>query len=213
MQEIDKTKIKLISFDMDNTLVTEDIDDWVWNEEIPKLYAKKNSISLKQAKLEVYAKYYEELYITKNKNWTDLYFWFDFFKLNMKDFELDFEKEVNIIEGVIKTLDYLKDKYELVITTNSSPFFIKNKMKATKLEKYFKKIYSAQRYSNTHQKDEKTFKQLLKDFNIKPSEIIHVGDNPIFDKQVPEKLNIKSLIINPNGKGDLNKITDLIKIL
>ena len=41
--------IKVISFDLDETLADKNFDDVFWFKEIPKLYAEQNNISFKQA--------------------------------------------------------------------------------------------------------------------------------------------------------------------
>ena len=49
--------IKIISFDMDGTLVKPTYADKVWLEGLPKLYAKEKKIPIKQAKEYIYQKY------------------------------------------------------------------------------------------------------------------------------------------------------------
>ena len=141
--------IKLISFDLDGTLVSEDIDDWLWNEEIPKLYAEKKGISFEEGKKEVFAKYYEELHIKKNKDWFNVEFWFELFDLDMSSFEKDFKEKVKILPDVIDILNYLKDKYRLIIISNAGHQFMTKKLNLTNLNFYFENIFSAEKYSNS----------------------------------------------------------------
>jgi hydroxymethylpyrimidine pyrophosphatase-like HAD family hydrolase len=49
--------IKFISFDLDGTLTHENkrFDYILWNVEIPKIYAKKNDISLKEAEKVIFS--------------------------------------------------------------------------------------------------------------------------------------------------------------
>ena len=41
---------KIISFDMDGTLVDVEFTDWVWGHGIPSLYAEKAGVSFEEAK-------------------------------------------------------------------------------------------------------------------------------------------------------------------
>lgn len=48
---------KIISFDMDGTLVDSEFTDWVWLHGIPKLYARKKGLSFDEAKALVVEEY------------------------------------------------------------------------------------------------------------------------------------------------------------
>ena len=50
--------IKLISFDLDGTLVDEtNVDRLFWYGEVPRLYAEKHGLPLADAKTKVFAEY------------------------------------------------------------------------------------------------------------------------------------------------------------
>ena len=49
----------IISFDMDGTIIDMNFDEFLWREEIPKLYAKKNGLSLEEAKKVVFKEYFD----------------------------------------------------------------------------------------------------------------------------------------------------------
>ena len=49
--------IKVISFDLEGTLVTPDFSQAVWHEGIPSLYASQNGIGIKEAKAIVLREY------------------------------------------------------------------------------------------------------------------------------------------------------------
>ena len=50
-------EIQVVSFDLDGTLTDSSFANSVWLEEIPKLYAIKNKISINLAKREVFNNY------------------------------------------------------------------------------------------------------------------------------------------------------------
>lgn len=205
--------IKVVSFDLDGTLVSEDIDDWLWNEEIPRLYGFKNNLDFEEAKKEVFAKYYEELHIKNNKRWFEVQFWFDLFDLSIEKFEEDFKEKVSILPDVLEVLDYLKSKYRLIIISNAGHQFMTKKLNLTKLNVYFDHIFSAEKYSNTKRKDSETFVKICSILGVKPVEVIHVGDSPLYDKEIPESVGIKSYYLNKEGNGDISSLKDLKSIL
>ncbi|MFT4311511.1 MAG: HAD family hydrolase [Candidatus Woesearchaeota archaeon] len=201
--------VKVISFDLDGTLVSEDIDNWLWNEEIPRLYGLRNSISFEDAKKEVFAKYYEELHIKKNKRWFEVEFWFELFELSIDTFEEDFKKKVNILPDVLDTLSYLSSKYKLVIISNAGHQFMTKKLNLTNLNKYFYNIFSAEKYSNTKKKDEETFVKIASLLGVKPVDMVHIGDSPLYDKDIPESVGVKSYLLDTNGNGDISSLKEL----
>ena len=49
-------------------------------------------------------------------------------------------------------------------------------------------------------KDEKIYKLILKKLKIKPEEMLHVGDNKVFDFEVPRKIGINALFVDRSEK-------------
>jgi len=71
--------IKIISFDLDGTLVKSTYADKVWLEGLPTLYSKEKNIPLQQAKERIYT-LYKEVGEDK-KEWYDIDWWFKKFDL------------------------------------------------------------------------------------------------------------------------------------
>ena len=73
------TKNKIISFDLDNTLVDPTYTTFVWEIGIPHLYAKKHNISISKATHIVIAEY--ERIGDLSLEWYDITYWFEYFDL------------------------------------------------------------------------------------------------------------------------------------
>ena len=204
--------VKVISFDMDGTLVSENVDDFIWNEELPRLYAEKHNLSLEEAKKEVYAEYYKQRYIDKVKEWTSIEYWLKFYNIKYEEVYERLSNETKIYEEVFEVLDYLKTKYDLIVITSAYEDFMNVKLDSQSLKNYFKKTYSS-KDTVSGKKDPFLFKKVLEDFNITNKEIIHAGDNHYYDKEVPESLGIKSYLINREEKGDIKSLKELKNIL
>ena len=148
--------IKVVGFDLDRVLASEDYDFEVWNEIIPKAYAKKNNIPEGRARDHVHAEYYRGQYIEEiGSEWFSLDYWLERLKLSFEEVidHIPDEQEM-IYEDVEETLKKLSKKYDLVLITNSVGFFreIKTKkiseylLKNCKIAKYSQKKYDL--YSN-----------------------------------------------------------------
>ncbi len=204
--------IKVVSLDMDGTLVSENVDDFIWNEEIPRLYAEKHNLSLEEAKKEVYAEYYKQRYIDKVKEWTSIEYWLKFYNISFDEVYERLSNETKVFEEVLEVLDYLKNKYDLIVVTSAYEDFMNVKLNLQGLKSYFKKTYTS-KDTSTGKKDHFLFRKVLEDFNITSKEIIHVGDKHYYDKEVPESLGIKSYLLDREGKGDLKSLKELKNIL
>jgi FMN phosphatase YigB (HAD superfamily) len=71
--------IKVISFDLEGTLVTPNFSQAVWHEGIPSLYANQKGISFVEAKAIVLREY--QAVGDQRKEWYDIKYWFSHFGL------------------------------------------------------------------------------------------------------------------------------------
>ena len=72
-------KKKLISFDLDNTLIDPTYTTFVWEIGIPQHYAKKHNITISEATPIVIAEY--EKIDDSSLEWYDITYWFKYFEL------------------------------------------------------------------------------------------------------------------------------------
>ena len=71
--------MKILSFDLDGTIITKKFVDTVWLEGLPKLYAEKNGLSLRKAKEYIFSEY--EKIGDGRIEWYDIKYWFKKFNL------------------------------------------------------------------------------------------------------------------------------------
>ncbi len=132
---------KIISFDMDGTLVDPEFTDWVWLHGIPTLYAEKAGLSFEEAKdfvVKEYLKVGEGAF-----EWYDIKYWFQFFQLeeSWKVLMERYVDKINIYPDVNHILECLREKFLLVLTSNAGREFIDLEMVATGLGRYFDRIF------------------------------------------------------------------------
>jgi HAD superfamily hydrolase (TIGR01549 family) len=201
---------KIISFDMDGTLVDPEFTDWVWLHGIPRLYAEKTSIPFEEAKHFVVGEY---LKVGEGAiEWYDIKYWFQFFKLekNWKDLMLQYVDKIRIYPDVDDILAWLKEKFPIILTSNAGREFIDIEMEATGLGRYFDRIFSATSDFGQVKKTAGFYQRICEALGVHPQEIVHVGDHYEFDYLAPRSLGIHAFYLDRSGEknGDF-VISDL----
>lgn len=208
---------RIISFDMDGTLVDPEFTDWVWLHGIPLLYAEKTRLPFEEAKhfvVEEYLKVGEGAI-----EWYDIKYWFRFFQLekSWKDLMRQYVDKIKVYPDVYDTLNRLKEKFPIILTSNAGREFIDMEMEATGLKKYFDRIFSATSDFGEVKKTMGFYQRICQLLEVKPHEMIHIGDHYEFDYLVPQSLGIHSFYIDRsgerNGKFVLADLRDLEKKL
>ncbi len=207
--------IRIVSFDVDGTLVDPIFTDLVWNQGIPQLYAEKEGISFEQAKKYVLKEY---LKIGKNKiEWYNLRYWLEYFGINKNYNDLlnDFKHKIRIYPEVTNVLTDLDEKYELVVASNAPKEFLDVELEG--LKDYFTKIFSSISDFNQVKKSSVFYSKIIQILEIEPSEMIHVGDQWASDFLIPKKLGINAFYLDRSEKktGDhvisnLDELRDLL---
>ena len=121
---LDVKGLKVISFDVTGTLVSERFVDYFWLELIPRLFAERHAVSLEEAKRIVFSKYDE---IGKNDiRWYIPGYWFELFdlKVSLREALEEIRREVEVYDDAKEALERLSAKYDLVISSNLSREFI-----------------------------------------------------------------------------------------
>ena len=186
-------KIKMISFDVDGTMIDPEYNDLIWFKEIPELLAGKRLMSFEEAR-RITLKEYESLG-SKNLKWYDINYWIDYFDLKKSYREIleKYETKIKIFPSVIPLLENLKKRYELIIITTMPREFLSPKI--VKLEKYFKSTFSA--VSDYRQlKNANLYRKISYDLKMNPFEIMHIGDSWISDYLSAKKAGMNTVFLD-----------------
>jgi len=190
--------IKVVSFDLDDTLSDSNFDMLIWNIEIPKAYAKEKGVSFDKAKKIVMGEY-EKLWGTVKGDWRDVSFWMKHFKLRTTwgDLLKSVKHEIKHFPEVKNILRFLKQRgLLLIIITSAERKFLKAKLEAEAIENFFDLTFSAPSDFNKDRKDKEVYEKVLKKLKLKPSEMIHIGDHKERDFEIPNSLGIRSILID-----------------
>lgn len=137
----------------------------------------------------------------------------NFIKAILKYFEICVPDKINA--NLEKTLDYLANKYELVVLTNWFEYQQIQRLKNAGIYKYFKKVYGTE---NIKMKpDKEAFEAAIGDLNL--DECVVVGDNLKIDIDGAINIGLNAIFFNQKHINVDKKYTvitsldELIKIL
>ena len=199
------SQIKIVSFDLEGTLVTPDFSKAVWYEAIPSLYASKNGVSLEKAKEEVKKEYLKVG--DQRPEWYDIKYWFRYFGLDgYQELLESCHHKVAYYPEAMSVLSSLGKVYRLIVATGTAeeflPYFL------SKISGFFIKIFSS--VSDYGQlKTPPFYLKICQEMGILPEEMVHIGDNWQFDFTIPREVGINAFHLNRKGQAGLESIRDL----
>ena len=204
---------RVVSFDMDGTLIAPEYTEWVWKHGVPLLYGEKAGLSFEAAKAFVEAEY--EKVGEEAVEWYDIRYWLDLLELKM-GWKVLLERYVDKLEvypDARPILERQKNQFTLVLTSNAAREFIEVELQATGLETYFDRIFSATSDFGEVKKTLRCYERLCHTLGVRPGEVVHVGDHVEFDYVVPQRLGIRAFLLDRLGRhrGDsvLSQLGDL----
>jgi len=207
--------IRIISLDMDGTLMKSRFVDKVWMEGIPALYAERTGLDFPAAKEHVIGEYARVG--SDRMEWYDLLYWIEKFGLKTGKDELlqMYEDEIEAYPEVPEVLELLSDKYDLVVTSNAAREFIDIELEG--LTEYFREIFSATSDFREVKKSPLVYGAICAQMDARPFEVLHIGDHYHYDYESPLQAGLDALFLDRKGErsgpevvGDLREAVELI---
>jgi putative hydrolase of the HAD superfamily len=206
---VNLNEVKVVSFDVEGTLVTPDFSYAVWFEAIPEHYAEKNGIDFELARKTVEAEYGKVG--DQRLEWYDVRYWFDKLGLGIPDQVMKkCSSRVCYYPEVKEVLTSLSGRYKLVAASGSTRDFLHHLLQD--IEPYFTRIFS----SLTDYKQLKTSEFYLKmcqTMGVKPGQVVHVGDNWQFDFVAPSEVGIQAFYLDRKRQTKYRRsLTNLVEL-
>ena len=207
--------LKVISFDVTGTLVSERFVDYFWLDLVPRLFAERHAVSLEEAKRIVFSKYDE---IGKNDiRWYIPGYWFELFDLrvSLREALEEIRREVEVYDDAKEALERLSAKYDLVISSNLSREFIDVALSALGF-RGFKAVFSCVSDLGLTTKTPSFYSFVASRLGVPPSAMLHVGDDPERDYEGPVKAGLRALLIVRRGmvnQPHVKSLKELLKLL
>ncbi|MGB7544705.1 MAG: HAD family hydrolase [Methanothrix sp.] len=207
--------IRIISLDMDGTLMKSRFVDKVWMEGVPALYAERTGLDFPAAKEHVIGEYARVG--SDRMEWYDLLYWIEKFGLKTGKDELlqMYEDEIEAYPEVPEVLELLSDKYDLVVTSNAAREFIDIELEG--LTEYFREIFSATSDFREVKKSPLVYGAICAQMDARPFEVLHIGDHYHYDYESPLQAGLDALFLDRKGErsgpevvGDLREAVELI---
>ncbi|MBP7067457.1 MAG: HAD family hydrolase [Methanothrix sp.] len=207
--------IRIISLDMDGTLVNSRFVDKVWMEGMPRLFAERTGLDFPAAREYVIGEYMK--IGSDHLEWYDLKFWIDKFGLSMgKDELLElYEDEIEVYPEVEEVLELLSESYELVVTSNAAREFIDIELDG--LQGYFREVFSATSDFREVKKSPLLYGAICAHLDARPFEVLHIGDHYSYDYESALDAGLDALFLDRKGErqgpeviGDLREAVELI---
>jgi putative hydrolase of the HAD superfamily len=196
--------MRVLSFDLDGTLVNQEYSEWVWKHAIPELLAKKRSMDIEEARAFVCSEY--DSVGDGSMEWYQISYWFDRFGID-EDWNDTLERHADKIRPypeALEALDRLRDRFDLVIISNAAREFISIEMEKAGLCSYFSRVFSATSDFGEVKKTTRFYGKVCGILGVEPPDLIHVGDHWTFDYLAPREMGIQAFFLDREEmkKGD-----------
>jgi len=194
------SKVKVISFDADGTLVTPDFSQAVWYEGVPSLYARKNGISFQEAKAFIEKEY--QVLGDHRIEWYDIKYWLQRFGLGPplaghQQILEGYRHRVSCYPEVAQALSSLSKDYTLIVVSCSTREFLPYLLDG--IEGYFARIFST--VSDYGQvKTPEFYLEVCRQMGVSPREMAHVGDLWEQDFLAAKQAGLKAFHLDRKGE-------------
>jgi FMN phosphatase YigB (HAD superfamily) len=194
------SKRKMISFDLDGTLIDTAYTTFVWEVGIPQLYAEKHSVDLAEATSLVKAEYHR--IGDSSLEWYDISYWFTHFKFpgTWHDLMEEHRGKIRLFPEVKQVLEDLVRDYDLIIISNAAREFVDLEIREAQIERYFTRVFSTTSDFQEVKKAARVYQKIFEIMGVMLSDVIHVGDHYEFDYLVPKGLGIEAHYLDRNKK-------------
>lgn len=200
-EEENMNRAQIISFDMDGTLTEMAFVNSVWLRGVPELYAQKNKISFEEALFQVKHEYNK---VGRERlEWYDLSYWLNKFEINTTPEQIlkSFADNIRAFEDVHKLLEKLIDRrYRLIVLTNARREFADLEMDKTGMKRYFENVFSSPSDFKLIKNGTTIYEKVCIACQVPPTNMIHVGDDPNFDFEVPKRIGIRAFLLDRDRK-------------
>jgi len=201
-------QIELVSFDAEGTLVTPDFSETIWHEAIPALYAQKKGLDLAQAK-KCITEEYDKIGVHRLE-WYDIEYWFSHLDLGSSEPVIrSCLSKVSYYAEITEVLSSLACEYKLIVASGTPLELLHCLLRDIK--SYFVRLFS----SISHYRQVKSpdfYLRICEEMGVKPSQVIHIGDNWQFDFLNARQAGLNAFYLDRLGENHQESLSDLTQL-
>jgi len=192
--------VKIVSFDLDGTMVDGTFTRSFWYDGLSRLCAKRWGMTLEEARREITRRYGEVG--MERLEWYDIKYWWKEFELDgrWRDLVEQCRSKVRTYPEVHEVLEGLHRRFKLVVITNAARELAELEIEQAGLKGYFDRVFSATSDFGLVKKTGGFYLDVLKAIGASPAEVVHVGDNWAFDYLAPMEAGIRAFFLDRDGK-------------
>jgi FMN phosphatase YigB (HAD superfamily) len=203
-------KPKVVSFDVDGTLVDQKFNNLIWENDVPTLVAQKRGWDLDKAKDFCFFEYNKVG--DKDLRWYDIEYWLKKFNISKSAIDILQNRQDAIIvyPDVFPVLKELKEKsFKVIVITCMPRIFLKEKIQS--FDSHFDKVFST--ISDFKKvKSPSIYLRIAEIIGVHPSDILHIGDHQRLDYEFSIEAGYESILIERDGKNKDFSISGLKEI-
>jgi len=207
-----KLEVKVVSLDMEGTLVDHSFSSAIWETDIPRLYADKHDLDLGVARARVQAEY--DTVGERMPEWYDVDYWFRRLGLtsDWRSLVRGRAALIRVYPDAAEALERLSGLCPMVVSSNTIREFLDLQVEA--VGPYFTSVYSAPSDFGTVKKDAGFYRKVLDAEGLQPEELAHVGDHQEFDYRAARSIGVRAYHLDrtrcTSGRDTVHDLLELV---
>ena len=141
MNGCDWAQVDHVLVDMDGTLLDRHFDNFFFEEELPRRYARKHGLGMDDARAQLFRLYRA---VEGELQWTDLYYWSRTLGIDVIAMTKEFDHMIGFLPGAEEFLRYLRNRgTPVILVTNAHAAGVAIKISRTGLDRFVDRIVNA----------------------------------------------------------------------
>jgi len=204
---------RIVSFDLDGTLINWDFADALWFRGMAETYARRWGLDLERAMMEIKERY--DAVGMERLEWYDINYWWREFDLpgHWRDLVERCRHTIGTYPEVRDVVTRLSEKFDqIIVVTNGLRELSEIELAQSGLDRYIDRLFSATSDFREVKKNGHVYKLVLEKTGASPDEVVHLGDNWLFDYLAPKETGISSYFLDRDGtRSGKHVVRDLIE--
>ncbi|MEM2874516.1 MAG: HAD family hydrolase [Candidatus Hadarchaeales archaeon] len=203
----------IISLDLDGTLINWDFADALWFQGMAEMYSRRWGMGVSEAMEEI-RRMYDEVGMERLE-WYDINYWWGRFDLpgHWMDLVERCRHRIGTYPEVKEVLSRLRGACDrMIVVTNGSRELSEIELEHSGLDRLVDRLFSVTSDFRQVKKNGSVYRAVLREMDASPEEVVHIGDNWLFDYLAPREAGITAYFLDrDNTRSGENVVRDLVE--